>query len=253
MLYPEGEKKSDTKKMELEIKQIKKKLPILLSEASVITIQSKEISLFLLSLQGNEFFEIPGHLKRARKIDKDFSNILLKMGKHPGFETVMVPSSNDFENKEEFTHYNRIWPVSWYPHKEVSLDLDYIYKFSSQILEKYSKNEDFDCASRCFIVDPENKKIMSENSSIDRIFHPILELISITSKKNASIGVNYLCTGMDVFLSREPCQSCAMALIHGRIRRVFYYKSMTGVFEKKFFHEIKSFNHRFQVFRFCIK
>ncbi|XP_054717317.1 probable inactive tRNA-specific adenosine deaminase-like protein 3 [Uloborus diversus] len=32
----------------------------------------------------------------------------------------------------------------------------------------------------------------------------------------------YLCTGMDAYITREPCIMCAMALVHSRIRRVFY-------------------------------
>jgi hypothetical protein len=44
-----------------------------------------------------------------------------------------------------------------------------------------------------------------------------------------SSNVTYLCTGYDVYLSKEPCLMCAMSLIHSRIRRLFYrYKSSLG-------------------------
>jgi tRNA-specific adenosine deaminase 3 len=32
----------------------------------------------------------------------------------------------------------------------------------------------------------------------------------------------YMCTGYDCFVLCEPCMMCAMALVHSRVRRVFY-------------------------------
>ncbi|UXI14816.1 hypothetical protein NH340_JMT00759 [Sarcoptes scabiei] len=39
---------------------------------------------------------------------------------------------------------------------------------------------------------------------------------------------DYLCTDYECFLSQEPCLMCAMALIHSRIRRVFFYSSINS-------------------------
>uniref|UniRef100_A0A1B6C1I4 CMP/dCMP-type deaminase domain-containing protein n=1 Tax=Clastoptera arizonana TaxID=38151 RepID=A0A1B6C1I4_9HEMI len=61
----------------------------------------------------------------------------------------------------------------------------------------------------------------------------------------------YLCTGYDVYVTREPCQMCAMALIHSRVRRVFYgcsYKNgALGTLIK--LHTVRALNHHYEVFK----
>eukprot|EP00088_Acartia_fossae_P008192 TRINITY_DN13892_c0_g1_i1.p1 TRINITY_DN13892_c0_g1~~TRINITY_DN13892_c0_g1_i1.p1 ORF type:complete len:439 (+),score=63.98 TRINITY_DN13892_c0_g1_i1:56-1372(+) len=60
----------------------------------------------------------------------------------------------------------------------------------------------------------------------------------------------YLCTGYDVYLSREPCHMCSMALIHMRTRRVFYSRpsrdGALGSADK--IHTFDGLNHRYEVF-----
>lgn len=61
----------------------------------------------------------------------------------------------------------------------------------------------------------------------------------------------YLCTGYDVYLAREPCTMCAMALVHSRVRRVFYAAAaphgVLGSAAKV--HTVRALNHHYQVFR----
>ncbi|GIY07166.1 hypothetical protein CDAR_393372 [Caerostris darwini] len=61
----------------------------------------------------------------------------------------------------------------------------------------------------------------------------------------------YLCTGYDAYISREPCIMCCMALVHSRIRRVFYvHKSSRGALESHCkLHLQESLNHHYEVFR----
>ncbi|KAK0135777.1 putative inactive tRNA-specific adenosine deaminase-like protein 3 [Merluccius polli] len=40
--------------------------------------------------------------------------------------------------------------------------------------------------------------------------------------ESAEEGQPYICTGYDLYVTREPCVMCAMALVHSRIGRVFY-------------------------------
>ena len=43
-----------------------------------------------------------------------------------------------------------------------------------------------------------------------------------TGSRGGGAGGGDLLTGSDLFVLREPCAMCAMALVHARVRRVFY-------------------------------
>ncbi|XP_028250022.1 putative inactive tRNA-specific adenosine deaminase-like protein 3 [Parambassis ranga] len=61
----------------------------------------------------------------------------------------------------------------------------------------------------------------------------------------------YICTGYDLYVTREPCVMCAMALVHSRIGRVFYGSaSADGALGTKFkVHAQKDLNHHFEVYK----
>ncbi|KAH9578854.1 Cytidine and deoxycytidylate deaminase domain [Trypanosoma melophagium] len=64
--------------------------------------------------------------------------------------------------------------------------------------------------------------------------------------------VPYLANNIDLFVSHEPCVMCSMALVHSRVRRVFYcfpnptHGGLGSIFT---IHAIPSLNHHFRVFR----
>ncbi|KAH8299664.1 hypothetical protein KR044_004313 [Drosophila immigrans] len=74
----------------------------------------------------------------------------------------------------------------------------------------------------------------------------------LPSGDNLSKHGPYLCTGYDIYLLREPCLMCAMALVHSRVKRIFFLeKSANGALATSFrLQTVKELNHHYEVFQF---
>lgn len=63
--------------------------------------------------------------------------------------------------------------------------------------------------------------------------------------------VPYLCTGYYIYMFKEPCVMCAMALVHSRVKRVFFCldnNKYGGLKSQVKLQTINSLNHHFEVF-----
>lgn len=63
----------------------------------------------------------------------------------------------------------------------------------------------------------------------------------------------YLCTNLDIYLSCEPDVTSAMALVHSRIRKVYFIRDNEhqGALKTHFhIHMLKSLNHRYRVYQY---
>ena len=87
---------------------------------------------------------------------------------------------------------------------------------------------------------------------------------NIVLKGSKPVILPYLCTSYDVYLTNEPCVMCAMALLHSRIKRLFYLDAFSlGIDEvdcwndhaitKLQIHTKKGLNHHFEVFKVALK
>jgi len=76
-----------------------------------------------------------------------------------------------------------------------------------------------------------------------------------SSKRTRTEHGDYLCTGLDVYLSHEPCLMCAMTLLHARSNRVFFINSSerSGALSSiTKLHCLSNINHRFNVYHIQI-
>ncbi|XP_069087552.1 probable inactive tRNA-specific adenosine deaminase-like protein 3 isoform X2 [Pleurodeles waltl] len=91
-----------------------------------------------------------------------------------------------------------------------------------------------------FFLSPNN----NECAEIDAVDSP-------AGTHPTAVGLPYICTGFDLYVTREPCTMCAMALLHSRIQRVFYgTPSPDGALGSKYrIHSRRDLNHHFDVFR----
>ncbi|KAF8568619.1 hypothetical protein P879_06494 [Paragonimus westermani] len=112
------------------------------------------------------------------------------------------------------------------------------------------------------IVDPKTDHLLAEapkSGKVDPVSsyldHAVMLAIAEVAHHQRSYDeVNataYLCTGLDAYVSTEPCLMCAMALVHSRIHRVFCCTRLphAGGFTNNLrIHAEKKLNHRFLVF-----
>lgn len=146
---------------------------------------------------------------------------------------------------------------------------------------KLTDSHDLGLRSAAILVNPNSDSVVghavdrsrrTSDCARDRLRHATMECISNVSKSSTTqeaLGNEtqeerrevspvdvYLCTGLDMYLSREPCVMCAMALVHSRIRRVVFAESNpteVGGLTRAKVHTERALNHRYQAYQFRIK
>lgn len=188
---------------------------------------------------------------------------------------------------EQFNICNSIWPIS-FRHNLIynPLTLKQIDELEPLMKEaiqqaKIGETKGF-IGIGGIIVNPKDNSIIAKAYDTSRdineniigspLHHCSMNLIEelssqlshcVTRKRDhpASLDDQYLCTGYDIVLTREPCIMCSMALVHSRIARIIYgvdNKNAGGVGSRYILHSYPSINHHYKVYRYllydeCIK
>jgi tRNA-specific adenosine deaminase 3 len=136
---------------------------------------------------------------------------------------------------------------------------------------EFVAESDKSCGSRdncCLIVDPTTSNIVTKASyetpdtflSLGHCIMKAIENVALLEQSQrkrvldgptANQKKQYYCTGFDLYTRYEPCMMCAMALVHSRIRRVFFLHPATpsSTYRDQQVHTHPLLNHHYQVFQ----
>ncbi|WOG82061.1 hypothetical protein DCAR_0101221 [Daucus carota subsp. sativus] len=119
----------------------------------------------------------------------------------------------------------------------------YLFPASEHIVDKCCQAEVMDSPSTVSPSKKQKTETKVEDSGIQNGEHNACGSMPVRP---------YLCTGYDIYLVWEPCIMCAMALVHQRIKRIFYTFPNHNAGALGSLHRLqgeKSLNHHYAVFR----
>ncbi|XP_014257381.1 probable inactive tRNA-specific adenosine deaminase-like protein 3 [Cimex lectularius] len=172
------------------------------------------------------------------------------------------------KTRKQFEQANKLWPCNFHEDKYVEKLVNNTYSEKEmEVHEKWMR-----MALECHgvvIVDPKGGTcIASSSSKLDE--HPLQHSIMVaidhvarsqgggawghpTVEETLLKGHDgpYLCTDYYAYCFREPCIMCAMALVHSRVKKVFYsVPSKNGVLGTSLkLHVVKALNHHYEVYK----
>lgn len=215
------------------------------------------------------------HIKRVQPIKDDPSKLSvllcftyclsyekLKSVLHELFEVDLpiyeqVAAKYPARSKEEAAEWSQqVWPLMWRgniaaqpPTLEPEEKLQMLERVTG-----FSDNDINQCCDVCIMVDPKTNSVIGSsdhhNNKDLALDHAVMDAIkSVASNTDDDM---YLCFGLDVYCSQEPCIMCCMALVHSRIGRLIYKndsKDIRGSIRYFKLHGRAQLNHTFEAWK----
>lgn len=193
-------------------------------------------------------------------------------------------------SEEEWKKFNNLWPTSYFPNqteefreqklKLTDKDVELMRQGMEEALMDAAKQlgDSNVTAVGTVIVAPETGVVLARSTSEmalqaivgkNPLATSVISAIQAVSRKERQAatehGMNsqsfragqYLCTGLDVYTTREPTVFEAMALVHSRIRHLVYGCSSSsssgdghlGGISEAFVHALPGTNHKYRSFK----
>jgi len=190
---------------------------------------------------------IPKYLKRVKKADAVLLLIGLGAPTDTKYTGVLVPAFQP-TTREQFNAANAVWPCYLYQPYIEKINQGVVDAMVDAMLGVIHGGADIPaddyCTGICLIFD--GCDLISHK--VDTNFythHAVCDAISEVSQSKRG----YLCTGLTALVLREPCASCAMAFVHGRISRVFVVRKRAGgPYSELKLNYNENLNHRYTVY-----
>ena len=185
-----------------------------------------------------------GHLKRIKSGDE---GVLILLGDATcNFQVegdivfANVPESPAY-TLAQFREWSKVWPLVY---KRPPFDP------ASEIPKHHWENLRGLSPGECLLVAPDGRRFIGLADS-HPLGHACMRAISATAC--SSTADDYLCSGFEVYVNREPCMMCGMALIHSRVSAVYFtdWRDSFGAFKNRL-HCNSRLNHRYRAFRLVL-
>jgi tRNA-specific adenosine deaminase 3 len=197
-----------------------------------------------------EDFDHVSFLDKLPKTEYEISPFLVQVSEYPPL------------TRQQFDEWCQHWPFSTpRPLLSSALDTKTLIKDSeityikqhmlAAIEEAQLSKQDPEAAEivGVVIVDPSTQRVVArahDRSKKNPLHHPIFVALTLLTSSS------YLCSGFNLFITKEPCIMCSMALVHSRIGKVFYGtedKDSGGLGGLEALHTLPALNHHFGVFK----
>ncbi len=225
------------------------------------------------------------HLKRIRKSGPHLEVLITRSSDWPhqsaAIEKSLVAYDIDVtrqevpaiapETKAEMREWRKVWPMNY---KRARRPPPTLTPGELRRMAGHARRvRDFAESVAAVLVDPRTDAVLAVGHDTSRraelpsaaggrpgrIAHAVMECISQFARphqrkaqQEGNASEQYLCTGLDMYTTREPCEMCAMALVHARIRRLIYLQgtsTKTAGITVSGVHQEARLNHRYHAYR----